>query len=143
MLRASTAFLIARAHGRVDASGPAPELAAPPTEEEIDIGHELAQYLAFFIARLPSPYREAITLVELERVSQVDAARMLGLSVSGMKSRVQRGRAKLRAILEACCEFALDARSRIVGCRPRADGSVPEGCCPLPRDGDRGTSGCG
>lgn len=108
--------------------------ALPPREETddaeaIDVGHELAGYLAFFVARLPSPYREAITLVELEGVSQVDAARMLGISVSGMKSRVQRGRAKLRAMLEACCEFALDARRRVVGCRPRADAQVPDGCC--------------
>jgi len=104
--------------------------------EEIDLGHELAQHLAFFIARLPSPYREAITLVELEGMSQVAAARMLGISVSGMKSRVQRGRAKLRTILEACCEFGIDARRRVVACKPRPQGDVPDGCCPTGCDED-------
>lgn len=108
----------------------AAESDAAASDEEVDIGHELARYLSFFVARLPSPYREAITLVELEGISQVDAARMLDLSVSGMKSRVQRGRAKLRAMLEACCEVALDARQRVVGCQPRPDGTVPDGCCP-------------
>ncbi|MDH5671088.1 MAG: hypothetical protein OEZ06_03005 [Myxococcales bacterium] len=39
-----------------------------------------------------------------------------------MKSRVQRGRAKLRLLLEACCEFALDARGRIIACEPRGPG---------------------
>ena len=33
-----------------------------------------------------------------------------GLSVSGMKSRVQRGRRQLRDMLEACCVIALDRR---------------------------------
>jgi RNA polymerase sigma-70 factor (ECF subfamily) len=117
---------------------PAPSGAEPvaPPSEDTDVGHELAQYLAFFVARLPSPYREAITLVELEGVSQVAAARMLDISVSGMKSRVQRGRAKLRAMLEACCDFALDARHRVIGCRPRPDGVVPDGCCAMGSERD-------
>ncbi len=33
-----------------------------------------------------------------------------GLSVSGMKSRVQRGRRQLRDMLDACCVIALDRR---------------------------------
>jgi RNA polymerase sigma-70 factor (ECF subfamily) len=112
-------------------SEPEPEPGAEVVATEIDVGHELAQYLAFFVARLPSPYREAITLVEIEGMSQVAASRMLGISVSGMKSRVQRGRAKLRELLEACCELAVDARSRLVACRPRPDAEQPPGCCPL------------
>lgn len=103
-----------------------PEMASP-----VDITEELAPYLAFFVARLPSPYREAITLVELEGMSQVAAAGMLGISISGMKSRVQRGRAKLREQLEACCELAVDARSRLVACRPRPGSEQPPGCCPM------------
>jgi RNA polymerase sigma-70 factor (ECF subfamily) len=109
---------------------PPPEV-EPEAELPIDVGQELAPYLAFFVARLPSPYREAITLVELEGMSQVAAASMLGISISGMKSRVQRGRAKLRELLEACCELAVDARSRLVGCRPRTGSEQPPGCCPL------------
>jgi RNA polymerase sigma-70 factor (ECF subfamily) len=105
-------------------------------EEDIDVGHQLSHYLAFFVARLPSPYREAITLVELEGVSQVDACRMLDISLSGMKSRVQRGRAKLREMLEACCEFGLDARRRVIACRPRPHAEIPDGCCPMGCDDD-------
>lgn len=114
---------------------PEPAIASED-EDAIDVGRELAGHLAFFVARLPSPYREAVTLVELEGVSQVEAARMVGISISGMKSRVQRGRAKLRAMLEACCDLGLDARHRVVACRPRPDGDVPPGCCPLGCDGE-------
>ena len=45
-----------------------------------------------------------------------------GISVSGMKSRVQLGRAQLRRMLDARCEIALDARGKVTeltpGCEP-------------------------
>jgi RNA polymerase sigma-70 factor (ECF subfamily) len=89
----------------------------------------LAQNLAAFVAALPSPYREAITLTELQGMSQKDAAEMLGISLSGMKSRVQRGREQIREMLQACCEIALDARGRVLSYDRRVDGKVPENCC--------------
>ena len=109
-------------------------------EEEGAVERHLATYVAPFIAMLPSPYREALTLTELEGVSQKDAAQMIGISVSGMKSRVQRGREKLRALLEDCCEIALDARGRVIGCEPRPHGvranAGSEGPSPKIRPGD-------
>jgi RNA polymerase sigma-70 factor (ECF subfamily) len=36
-----------------------------------------------------------------------------------MKSRVQRGRAHLRALFEQCCAIALDARNKVVEVTPR------------------------
>jgi RNA polymerase sigma-70 factor (ECF subfamily) len=89
----------------------------------------LAPLVAPFVAALPSPYREALTLTELEGLTQREAASMMGISLSGMKSRVQRGRAKLRESFELCCRFELDARGRVIECTPRADGRLPEGCC--------------
>lgn len=68
-----------------------------------------------FVSMLASPYREALTLTEVEGLTQVEAAKMLGISLSGMKSRVQRGRQKLRHALEQCCEVELDGRGRVVG----------------------------
>lgn len=95
-----------------------------PTAEQ-----ELATYVAVFVAMLPSPYREALTLTEIEGQSQKDAAGMLGISLSGMKSRVQRGRQKLREALEACCNIALDARGHVLSCEPRPDGLLPDCRC--------------
>jgi RNA polymerase sigma-70 factor, ECF subfamily len=86
---------------------------------------ELAAYVSFFVATLPAPYREALTLTELEGLTQREAAERLGISLSGMKSRVQRGRALLRRALEDCCEIALDARGRVIAYEPR----VPAGSC--------------
>lgn len=93
------------------------------TEHNINDDAEqlLAAYVAPFVAMLPSPYREALTLTELEGLTQKAAAQMLGISLSGMKSRVQRGRQKLRQLFEDCCHIALDARGHVVSCEPRTD----------------------
>jgi RNA polymerase sigma factor (sigma-70 family) len=101
--------------------------ATPSADDDRAVEAALAPQLANFIAMLESPYREALTLTELEGMSQVEAAKMLGISVSGMKSRVQRGRAQLREALEACCRIALDARKRVIACEPRPDGRLPSG----------------
>jgi RNA polymerase sigma-70 factor, ECF subfamily len=111
------------------AAGEPPEEAAPATEgEERSAEQLLAQVVVPFIAMLPSPYREALTLTELEGLTQKQAAEMLGVSLTGMKSRVQRGRARLRRLLEDCCEIALDARGRVVGCVARPGRKPPCEC---------------
>lgn len=123
-------------HHRVSSRNPvvadAEEDTAEPLvspEDDRDVEQSLAQYVAPFVAMLRSPYREALTLTELEGMTQKDAAAMLGISQSGMKSRVQRGRQQLREALETCCHIALDARGHVVDCEPRKDGRLPDGCC--------------
>ena len=122
-------------HLRKSARTPQP-VAKPPgqaqTAEEDDdraVAREVAGYAALFVATLPSPYREALTLTELEGLTQKEAAEMLDVSLSGMKSRVQRGRQKLREALDGCCHIALDARRRVVECQPLPGGKRPDGCC--------------
>lgn len=111
----------------------AKELSARESEsvdeaDEDTIEREVAAHAALFVSMLPSPYREALTLTELEGLTQKEAAEMVGISVSGMKSRVQRGRQKLRASLDACCHIAVDARQRVVACEPRPGGKTGA-CC--------------
>ncbi|MBS2017421.1 MAG: RNA polymerase sigma factor SigZ [Deltaproteobacteria bacterium] len=101
-------------------------------EDDTSVADEVASYLAPFVGMLPSPYREALTLTELEGLTQQEAAERLGISLSGMKSRVQRGRAHLRSALEDCCHIALDARGRVMACEPRPDGRLPPSCCAAP-----------
>ena len=60
--------------------------------------------------------------------TQKDAADMLGISLSGMKSRVQRGRDKVRDMFDACCRISVDCRGRVVECEPRGIMEVPEDC---------------
>ncbi len=102
---------------------------APVDSDDGDDAAEqgLASCIAPFVAMLPSPYREALTLTELEGLTQRDAAEMLGISLSGMKSRVQRGRTQLRRALEGCCDIDVDVRGRVIGYTPRPDGTLPGG----------------
>lgn len=74
---------------------------------------ELAPCLTGMIARLAEPYRTAITLTTLQGFTQADAARRAGVSGSGMKSRVQRGRDHLREMLVRCCAITVDVRGGV------------------------------
>ena len=46
----------------------------------------------------------------MEGLTQAQAAERAGISVSGMKTRVQRGRKQLADAMIACCVAELDAR---------------------------------
>ncbi len=94
------------------------EPSAPEPDDDAARG-DIAACLRPLLDKLPPGHKEAVTLTELGRLSQVDAARQLGISTSGMKSRVQRGRAQLRELLVACCEISLDRRARITSYEPR------------------------
>jgi len=102
----------ARARHPLAAAEPPEETSAGDDDDREAFRH-LSGCVAMFVARLPSPYREAVTLVELEGQTVREAAALAGVSVSGMKSRVQRGRAQLRALFEQCCDIALDARGKV------------------------------
>ncbi len=75
---------------------------------EADPRQELARCLLPMIDRLPNRYREAILLIELGGLTQQAAAAQLGLSLSGAKSRVQRGRRQVKEMLLECCRIELD-----------------------------------
>ena len=87
-------------------------------EEEMTADQEIAMGLRFMIYLLPDKYAEALSYVEFEGMSQVELAEKLGISVSGAKSRVQRGRAMLRDMLLQCCQFDFDQRGTIIDYRP-------------------------
>ncbi len=92
-------------------TGSAPEAEEEaPAEREPDLSthSEIAGGLRELIAGLPEKYARALVLVDLEGKPFQEAARALGLSVSGAKSRVQRGRAMVRDALMRCCHFVLD-----------------------------------
>lgn len=86
----------------------------PPALNDEAVEAELAQCLRPLVDLLPEHYREAVALAELEGHTQRDVADALNLSVSGAKSRVQRGRKLLAERLIACCSVAFDTRGRVM-----------------------------
>ena len=59
-------------------------------------------------ANCPDASRDALTRVDLDGQTHAQAAAQLGISVSGMKSRVQRARRQLKALLTGCCQVEVD-----------------------------------
>jgi len=92
-------------------------------DEEPSAEKELALCLLPLINKLPDLYREAVQLVDIEGESQVNAARRLGLSTPAMKSRVQRGRQKLKQLLLNCCAIETNKRGSLVAYSSDSD------CC--------------
>lgn len=96
-----------------------PDAAGEPEAEAPDARGELAACMAPLLKRLPATYREALTLTEIDGLTQAQAAERLDLSLSGMKSRVQRGRRQLKRVLVHCCKVELDVRGAVSEYRPR------------------------
>jgi RNA polymerase sigma-70 factor (ECF subfamily) len=118
----------ARARSPLELVEDAPEVAAPAGDESEDLESELGACVALFVARLPAPYREAVTLTELQGLTQKDAAEMLGVTLPAMKSRTLRGREKVRDMFEECCRISVDCRGRVTACEPRALEDIPADC---------------
>jgi RNA polymerase sigma-70 factor, ECF subfamily len=85
-------------------------------------------WLDGMIQTLPDGYRQAVQMAEVEYRSQQEVAGRLGLSLSGAKSRIQRGRAMLKDVLQRCCSFELDARGQVMGCDPKPNQQVCRDC---------------
>ncbi len=81
---------------------------------------EIADGLREMVEVLPEKYAQALLWVEFEGLSQIELAKKLGISISGAKSRVQRGREMLRDSLMNCCHFQFDRYGTIIDSHPIA-----------------------
>ncbi len=86
----------------------------PHAEEDADVSIHLASSLRDMIEELPEPYRRALILTELEGMTQKELADREEISLSGAKSRVQRGRRLLKDLLLNCCHFDFDRRGGVM-----------------------------
>jgi RNA polymerase sigma-70 factor (ECF subfamily) len=83
----------------------------PPTDQDESAAvRELSACLRPMLNGLPAEQRDALEMVDLAGMTQADAAQRAGVSLSGMKSRVQRGRRRLAELLGQCCALTLDGR---------------------------------
>jgi RNA polymerase sigma-70 factor, ECF subfamily len=97
------------------------EIAA--NNDELSAEARLAGFLQPMIDGLPKIYRDAITLSELDGIPLKHIAEHEGVSVSAVKSRVQRGRHMLHAMLVACCAFEFSHDGAIMDYWPKSGGS--------------------
>jgi RNA polymerase sigma-70 factor, ECF subfamily len=79
------------------------------------------------LTRLSSTDRDALVLTDLGGATQQEAAVQRGISVPGMKARVQRARRRFKAALNACCELTFDGRGQVLSAQPREGRPSPCG----------------
>jgi RNA polymerase sigma-70 factor (ECF subfamily) len=94
-------------------------LTAPELGDEEQARREISSCMESMIEALPPTYRDAVRLSEIDGLKQKCVAEELGLSLSGAKSRVQRGRAMVKDLLTDCCHFEHDHRGTMVGYEPK------------------------
>lgn len=85
----------------------------PETDPGEKVTQELSECLRPMIQQLPAHYREAVILSELQGLTQKEVAKVQSTSLSGAKSRVQRGRVLLKNMLADCCRLEFDHRGRL------------------------------
>lgn len=83
-------------------------------ESEEKTRQDIETFFVPMIQSLPEKYRQAIILSEIQGLTQKKTAEKLGLSLSGGKARVQRGRALLKKRLLDCCNFEIDSRGNVI-----------------------------
>jgi len=84
-------------------------------KEEINEEHSARDCIIPLIKNLPSTYKEAIYLSEIKGIKQAEIAKQLNLSLSGAKSRIQRGRELLKQGFISCCDYKLNELGHLVG----------------------------
>ena len=103
---------------------------APETTSIQTADAELSGCLSSLIGRLQDEQRRALSMYELEGISQKEIAARESISLSGAKSRIQRGRKSLEAMLRACCEFQFDRRGNVLEYEPTDAGcDCDQGSC--------------
>lgn len=68
--------------------------------EERAIARDEGRRLTRALAQVPVPFREAVVLFDLQGLSYEEIARVLGVRLGTVRSRLARGRERLRQILE-------------------------------------------
>lgn len=110
----------------------------PADAEDVSAGSEdrdaftyLARCMEPMLATMTADDRDLLRRVDILEESQAEIARALDVSASVVKSRVQRARRRLRAILEGCCTVEKDRRGTPISYRLR-----PDRPCPCSEPGD-------
>ena len=83
---------------------------------------ELLDCVRPMLAELPNIYRQTLYQADIKGLKLKQIATAENLSLPAVKSRVQRARKHLKALLQTCCEIEQNQRGQIVGvyCPPKS-----------------------
>lgn len=100
---------------------PLPENLAKEESSLLPPSHELAGCIQPFLNALPENYRTPLMLSELEGKKDKEVAELLGISLAATKSRLLRGRAKLKSSFERCCDIYRNSHGHITDYQPKSN----------------------
>lgn len=84
-------------------------------KEETNDEHSAKDCIIPLIKNLPPTYEKAVFLSEIEGLKQAEIAQQLNISLSGAKSRIQRGRNLLKQGFIDCCDYKLNELGHLIG----------------------------
>jgi RNA polymerase sigma-70 factor (ECF subfamily) len=99
--------------------------------EEPSVGftpRDATRCLTGFVEALPPPMADALRKVDLEGLTHSEVALQSGLSVPGVKSRVQRARSAVRDAVVRCCELDFSHPQGLVEYLPAQAPACPPAC---------------
>jgi RNA polymerase sigma-70 factor (ECF subfamily) len=102
--------------------------------DDADPTKGLDQCMSSMIGLLPEEYRDVIIDSEIKGIRQKDLAEKYGMAYPSMRSRVQRGRERLKQLFYNCCHIETDKHGNILAAQGRSDCDGP--CKPCPVDND-------
>ncbi len=92
-------------------------------KEDKSAFEELSTCILPFVEKLPEEYRTIVKLSELEDVPQKKIAEQLDMNYVTVRSKVQRGRKKLKTLIADCCQITQCRQGGII------DYQSKKNCC--------------
>lgn len=100
-----------------------------PELDDVDSTKGLDQCMGSMISLLPEEYREIIIESEIKGVKQKDLAERYGIAYPSMRSKVQRGRERLKQLFQNCCHISTDVRGNIIDAQGKGNFGNPCNPC--------------
>lgn len=83
-------------------------------DDEDNMNEEVEECAKFMLHQLPDKYKQPLKLYEFNGMKHGEISKKLNLSLSGVKTRVQRARNQLKKMLLECCDFDFDVYGNII-----------------------------
>lgn len=80
-----------------------------------DAVQELSKCVNSFISQLPEEYRDLMILSDIKEIPQKEIAEQLNMNYVTVRSKIQRGRKKLKELFEGCCTISKGGKGSIIG----------------------------
>ena len=93
-----------------------------------DAGIALGKCVDSFVNQLPEEYRELMILSEIKEIPQKEIAEQLNINYVTVRSKIQRGRKKLKELFEGCCTILQGGKGSILDFESKTGSNKKSSC---------------